>query len=83
MTDFKVVIPARYGSSRLPAKPLMDIAGKPMVVHVYERALLSKAKTVVVATDDERIAQALKPYGARVVMTSPNHPSGTDRLQEV
>ncbi|HNE90690.1 MAG TPA: 3-deoxy-manno-octulosonate cytidylyltransferase, partial [Agitococcus sp.] len=60
-----------------------DIAGKPMVVHVYERALLSKAKTVVVATDDERIAQALKPYGARVVMTSPNHPSGTDRLQEV
>ncbi|HNL80892.1 MAG TPA: 3-deoxy-manno-octulosonate cytidylyltransferase, partial [Agitococcus sp.] len=83
MTDFKVVIPARYGSSRLPAKPLMDIAGKPMVVHVYERALLSKAKTVVVATDDERIAQALKPYGAKVVMTSPNHPSGTDRLQEV
>lgn len=83
MADFKVVIPARYGSSRLPAKPLMDIAGKPMVVHVYERALLSKAKTVVVATDDERIAQALKPYGARVVMTSPNHPSGTDRLQEV
>jgi len=83
MTDFKVVIPARYGSSRLPAKPLMDIAGKPMVVHVYERALLSKAKTVVVATDDERIVQALKPYGAKVVMTSPNHPSGTDRLQEV
>lgn len=83
MTDFKVVIPARYGSSRLPAKPLMDIAGKPMVVHVYERALLSKAKTVVVATDDERIVQALKPYGAKVVMTSANHPSGTDRLQEV
>ena len=83
MTDFKVVIPARYGSSRLAAKPLLDIAGKPMVVHVYERALLSKAKTVVVATDDERIAQALKPYGATVVMTSTQHPSGTDRLQEV
>lgn len=83
MTDFKVVIPARYGSSRLLAKPLMDIAGKPMVVHVYERALLSNAKSVVVATDDERIAQALKPYGATVVMTSAQHPSGTDRLQEV
>jgi len=83
MTDFNVVIPARYASSRLPAKPLMDIAGKPMVVHVYQQALLSKAKTVVVATDDERIAQALKPYGAIVVMTSPQHPSGTDRLQEV
>ncbi len=83
MTDFNVVIPARYASSRLPAKPLMDIAGKPMVVHVYQQALLSNAKTVVVATDDERIAQALKPYGAIVVMTSPQHPSGTDRLQEV
>jgi 3-deoxy-manno-octulosonate cytidylyltransferase (CMP-KDO synthetase) len=83
MTDFNVVIPARYASSRLPAKPLMDIAGKPMIVHVYQQALLSKAKTVVVATDDERIAQALKPYGAIVVMTSAQHPSGTDRLQEV
>lgn len=83
MTDFNVVIPARYASTRLPAKPLMDIAGKPMVVHVYERALLSKAKTVVIATDDERIVQALKPYGARVIMTASTHPSGTDRLQEV
>ncbi len=83
MTDFNVVIPARYASTRLPAKPLMDIVGKPMVVHVYERALLSKAKTVVVATDDERIVQALKPYGAKVVMTAASHPSGTDRLQEV
>ena len=83
MTDFNVVIPARYASTRLPAKPLMDIVGKPMVVHVYERALLSKAKTVVVATDDERIVQALKPYGAKVVMTAASHPAGTDRLQEV
>ena len=83
MTAFKVVIPARYGSSRLPAKPLLDIAGKPMVAHVYERALLSQAQSVVVATDDERIAEAVRAYGAPVVMTSTEHPSGTDRLQEV
>ena len=55
MTAFKVVIPARYGSSRLPAKPLLDIAGQPMVAHVYQRALLSQAQQVVIATDDERI----------------------------
>jgi 3-deoxy-manno-octulosonate cytidylyltransferase (CMP-KDO synthetase) len=83
MTAFKVVIPARYGSSRLPAKPLLEIAGKPMVVHVYERALRSQAQAVVVATDDQRIADALQAYGATVVMTAAGHPSGTDRLQEV
>lgn len=81
--SFRVVIPARYGSSRLPGKPLLDIAGKPMVVHVYERARQSRASEVVVATDDARIAEALKPYNARVVMTRADHPSGTDRLQEV
>lgn len=81
--SFRVVIPARFGSSRLPGKPLLDIAGKPMVVHVYERALQSAASEVVVATDDARIAEALRPYNAAVVMTRTDHPSGTDRLQEV
>ena len=83
MTAFKVVIPARYGSSRLPAKPLLDIAGQPMVAHVYQRALLSQAQQVVIATDDERIYRAAEQLGATVVMTSSEHPSGTDRLQEV
>lgn len=81
--SFRVVIPARYGSSRLPGKPLLDIGGKPMVVHVYERALQSAASEVVVATDDARIADALREIGAPVVMTRADHPSGTDRLQEV
>ncbi|PTQ90379.1 3-deoxy-manno-octulosonate cytidylyltransferase [Agitococcus lubricus] len=83
MTNFHVVIPARYASSRLPAKPLADIAGKPMVVHVYERARLSDAQSIIIATDDERIAEVAKAYGAPVVMTASQHPSGTDRLQEV
>jgi len=79
-----VVIPARYGSTRLPGKPLADIAGKPMIQHVYERALLvANAQIVVVATDDERVAQAVRSFGGNCVMTSPNHPSGTDRLAEV
>jgi 3-deoxy-manno-octulosonate cytidylyltransferase (CMP-KDO synthetase) len=80
---FKVVIPARFASTRLPGKPLLDIAGKPMVAHVYERACRSRASEVVVATDDPRIEAALQPFGARVVMTAASHPSGTDRLQEV
>ncbi len=83
MTAFKVVIPARYGSSRLPAKPLLDIAGQPMVAHVYQRALQSDAQQVVIATDDERIFRVAEQLGALVVMTSTEHPSGTDRLQEV
>lgn len=81
--SFKVVIPARYGSSRLPGKPLLEIAGKPMFAHVYERACESSAGDVLIATDDERIASAARAIGAEVVMTSPLHPSGTDRLQEV
>lgn len=81
--SFRVIIPARFGSSRLPGKPLLDIAGKPMVVHVYERALQSAASEVVVATDDVRIEAALRAIGAPVVMTRADHPSGTDRLQEV
>lgn len=79
-----IVIPARYGSTRLPGKPLADIAGKPMVQHVYERALqVANAQVVVIATDDERVAEAVRGFGGRCVMTSPEHPSGTDRLAEV
>ncbi|MGZ8251185.1 MAG: 3-deoxy-manno-octulosonate cytidylyltransferase [Methylophilaceae bacterium] len=81
--SFKVVIPARYASSRLPAKPLLDIAGKPMVVHVVERALESGAEQVVVATDHAEIFAAVQDYGYQVVMTSQNHASGTDRIAEV
>lgn len=81
--SFTVVIPARYGSSRLPGKPLAEIAGKPMVQHVYERAMESRADQVVVATDDDRIRTACEAFGAEVVMTSPEHASGTDRLEEV
>ncbi|RII75921.1 3-deoxy-manno-octulosonate cytidylyltransferase [Pseudomonas monteilii] len=79
-----IVIPARYGSTRLPGKPLADIAGKPMVQHVYERALqVSNAQAVIIATDDERVAEAVRAFGGKYVMTSPDHPSGTDRLAEV
>lgn len=81
--SFYVVIPARYGSTRLPGKPLQDILGKPMVQHVYERACLSGAQEVIIATDDRRIEEAATGFGARVCMTSPEHQSGTDRLQEV
>jgi len=81
--SFKIVIPARYASSRLPGKPLLDIAGKPMIQHVYERATESEASDVIIATDDERIEQAAVSFGATVCMTQANHPSGTDRLAEV
>lgn len=81
--SFTVVIPARYASSRLPGKPLAMIAGKPMIQHVCERAGESRADRVVVATDDARIEEACRAFGAEVVMTSANHASGTDRLEEV
>ncbi len=81
--NFTVVIPARYASTRLPAKPLKDIAGKPMIQHVYERACESKARQVIVATDDVRIEAVAKSFGAQVCMTLADHTSGTDRLQEV
>lgn len=81
--SYTVVIPARYGSSRLPGKPLAEIAGKPMIVHVYERCLASQAKAVWVATDDERVADVVSAHGGQVMMTAADHPSGTDRLQEV
>ncbi|MFT6122093.1 MAG: 3-deoxy-manno-octulosonate cytidylyltransferase (CMP-KDO synthetase) [Oleiphilaceae bacterium] len=81
--SFIVVIPARYASTRLPGKPLLDIAGKPMVQHVYEQARKSQAKRVVIATDDQRIFDVAESFGAEVIMTSSDHPSGTDRLEEV
>lgn len=81
--SYTVVIPARYGSSRLPGKPLLDIAGKPMVQRVWEQAVQSQAQQVVIATDDDRIFEAATGFGAQVCMTSAEHPSGTDRLQQV
>ncbi|OYU32010.1 MAG: 3-deoxy-manno-octulosonate cytidylyltransferase [Comamonadaceae bacterium PBBC2] len=79
-----IVIPARYASTRLPGKPLVDILGKPMIQHVYERAAqVPGMAAVVVATDDARIADVVQGFGGTVVMTSAAHPSGTDRLTEV
>ncbi|MGE3919601.1 MAG: 3-deoxy-manno-octulosonate cytidylyltransferase [Gammaproteobacteria bacterium] len=80
---FHVVIPARYASTRLPAKMLADIAAKPMIQHVYERACQSGAASVVIATDDERILSEVDKFTAQVCMTSPNHQTGTDRIAEV
>jgi len=78
------VIPARYGSTRLPAKPLADILGKPMIQHVYERAArATRLQGVVVATDDPRIMEAVAAFGGQAIMTSPDHASGTERLAEV
>lgn len=81
--SFKIVIPARYASSRLPGKPLLDIAGKPMIQHVYERAQESHASQIVIATDDQRIAKVASAFGGDVCMTRSDHISGTDRLAEV
>lgn len=80
---FRVVVPARYASTRLPGKPLADIAGKPMVVRVVEVALRCGAAEVVVATDDERVRAAVQAHGHLAVMTRADHPSGTDRIAEV
>lgn len=80
---FKVVIPARYASTRLPGKPLREIAGKTMIEHVWCSACHSDASQVVIATDDERIATAAKGFGAQVCMTRSDHNTGTDRLAEV
>lgn len=78
------VIPARYASTRFPGKPLVDIGGKPMIRHVWERVWQARGiADVVIATDDERIRQAALAFGAKVRMTSPAHPSGTDRVWEV
>ncbi len=80
---FRVVIPARYASSRLPGKPLADIGGRPMVLHVLDRALEAGAESVVVATDDARVRQAVEAAGQNAIMTAPHHASGTERLVEV
>ena len=77
------IIPSRYESTRFPGKPLADLCGKPMIQHVYERVLKSGAvSSAAVATDDERIFQAVRAFGGRAVMTSPRHRSGTDRIAE-
>lgn len=81
--DYHIIIPARYASQRLPGKPLLDIAGKPMIQRVVECAQRTKAKSVTVATDDERIKNAVEAFGGQVCMTRADHQSGTDRLQEV
>jgi 3-deoxy-manno-octulosonate cytidylyltransferase (CMP-KDO synthetase) len=79
-----VIIPARYASTRLPAKPLLRDTGKYLIQHVYERAVESQcAADVIVATDDERIFDAVREFGGRAVMTRADHPSGTDRIAEV
>jgi 3-deoxy-manno-octulosonate cytidylyltransferase (CMP-KDO synthetase) len=83
MTDFVVVIPARYASTRLPGKPLREINGKPMIEHVYRRGRESGARDVVIATDDERIGEAAENFGATVCMTGDQHRSGTERIAEV
>jgi len=80
---FRVVVPARFASTRLPGKPLLDIQGHPMIWHTWRRAMESDAGEVVVATDDQRIADAADAFGATVCMTSPDHESGTDRIAEV
>lgn len=81
--SYKIVIPARYGSSRLPGKPLKLLCGKPMIQWVYEAASKSRAEEVIVATDDARIIAAVEDFGGRACLTRLDHASGTDRLQEV
>jgi len=81
--SFVAIIPARFASTRLPGKPLVDIHGKPMVVHVMERALESGAERVIVATDNQDVARAVTAAGSEVCMTRPDHQSGTERLAEV
>jgi 3-deoxy-manno-octulosonate cytidylyltransferase (CMP-KDO synthetase) len=77
------IIPARYGSTRLPGKPLIEIKGKPLIQYVYERVQASSVGQVIVATDDERIVAAVKGFGGEAVLTSPHHRSGTERVAEV
>jgi 3-deoxy-manno-octulosonate cytidylyltransferase (CMP-KDO synthetase) len=80
---FRVVVPARYASSRFPGKAVVELHGKPMVQHVYERAMASRAAEVIIATDDERVADVARSFDGTVVMTSSAHESGTDRVAEV
>ena len=78
-----IIIPARYASSRLPGKPLLKATGKYLVQHVYESACRSRAAEIIVATDDARVADAVRSFGGQVAMTRDDHPSGTDRVAEV
>lgn len=80
--EFRVIIPVRYHSTRLPGKALLNIAGKPMIQHVYARAVESGAEDVIIATDDKRISDVAESFGANVCMTSVEHQSGTERLSE-
>lgn len=80
--EFHVVIPARFSATRLPGKVLIDINGKPMIQHVYERALESGAESIVIATDDERVKEVAEKFGATVCMTNDSHQSGTERVAE-
>lgn len=80
---FKVIIPARYDSSRLPGKPLIEIAGIPMIIHVARKARLSGAEEVIVATDDRRIQDEVEKHNFEAVLTSKHHLSGSDRILEV
>jgi 3-deoxy-manno-octulosonate cytidylyltransferase (CMP-KDO synthetase) len=79
---FNIIIPARYASTRLPGKSLLEIKGKPLIQHVYETAKNTQAKTIVIATDNEEIEKVAKSFNAEVVMTSADHESGTDRIAE-
>ncbi len=81
-SSYNIVIPARFASERLPGKVLLDLAGQPLLQHVWRRACASSAKTVTIATDDDRIAGVAESFGAQVVMTSPDHQSGSDRIAE-
>lgn len=80
---YQIVIPARYASTRLPGKPLADLCGKPMIVRVVEATRRTRAAGVWVATDDQRVADAVKQYGFDAVLTRPEHATGTDRIAEV
>lgn len=83
MTVFRVVIPARFASTRLPGKPLADICGQPMIVRVWERAIASGAREVWVATDNQQVCKAVQAVGGQAQMTREDHSSGTDRLAEI
>jgi len=82
-TDFKIIIPARFASTRLPGKALKQLLGKPMIQHVYQRASETGASEIIVATDHGDIKQAVENFGGKVMMTKANHPTGTDRIAEV
>jgi 3-deoxy-manno-octulosonate cytidylyltransferase (CMP-KDO synthetase) len=81
-SNYNIVIPARMASQRLPGKPLLDIAGRPLIEHVYRRACCSSAQKTVIATDDQQILEVAREFGAHVVMTSKEHQSGSDRIAE-